>query len=219
MTGFSAGMSAWLPYVVGAVVGICLSLLWAQLSRSRSRALPVHWGVKAKPIVNSRECLYYSLLRQTFPSLQVLMKVMLPQFLNVAAEKGAQAVNYRLRDLSVTYLLCTREGRALAAIDVLDAKQSNPVQGAVKRVALEAAEIRYIELPAEPIATAEVLQLLVQGDQFDRGATASDFSRIMSRASTGGFASSLQSFQSTRDQLARTVESQRSVHTKRPRLN
>lgn len=203
-------LSGWWPYAIGAVAGFMLHLLWSKFSSSASQSLPTHWNVSAKAAHTPRDRHYYTLIRQTFPALQVMMKIGLLQFLVPdETNKEAAAVKRYLNEATVSFLLCTREGRAIAAIDVLESKQQTAPLSAVKRAALSRAQIRYIEIPAEPLATQELLQMLVQSDQFEGGTTASDFSDIVSRSFNSSFGVSQQSFSSTRDQLSKTVESNR----------
>jgi hypothetical protein len=199
-------------YLIGAFVSATICIAAIYIRKYLAHKTPYIWSATVGMVIGSRERLYYRLLRETFPALQVMMKVTITHFIKADSSKTSSYWLEKLNALSVSFLLCTREGRPYAAFDLSDSKASAEALKllAVKRAVLDAAGVRLIELPEEPFASSEVLKMLAQDDYFEHGATIGDVSRIMhSRSHQSDFSVSSQAFSSTRDQLAKTVESMR----------
>lgn len=202
------------PYFVGALISAVLCALFIYVRRFLRHKEPADWHASPVQVINSRDRMFYKLLRETFPGLQVLIKVSVADIVKLDPTKISQFWADKANSLSVTFLLCTSEGRPYIAIDLSPHRSSSDSlkTSALKRKVLDSALVRLIELPDEPVVTPDILRLLAQDDHFEHGATTGDVSRILnSRSHRSDFSSTSQAFNSTRDHLSRTVESNRQL--------
>ncbi len=156
-----------LPWIIAlAAVGLLASMTTILVLRSRRRneklpPLPSEWALSPRPVFSTDERRVYRLLREALPHHVILAKLPLVRLCQ-SSESGDENYWYRLLGpIHVTFVICSANGRVLAAIDLGNerAKQSRTQQ--IKRSVLAACRVRYLPCATDNLPSVAELQLLV----------------------------------------------------------
>ena len=157
----------YLPWIIAlAAVGLLASMTTILVLRSRRRKeklppLPSEWALSPRPVFSTDERRVYRLLREALPHHVILAKLPLVRLCQ-SSESGDENYWYRLLGpIHVTFVICSANGRVLAAIDLGNerAKQSRTQQ--IKRSVLAACRVRYLPCATDNLPSVPELQLLV----------------------------------------------------------
>jgi hypothetical protein len=135
---------------------------WSSL---RPQRIPDEWPLSPRLILNSRERAVYELLLRTFPHMTIFVKLPLTRFLQLRDAKSAEYWYNLISPLQVSFVLCTRETRIAAVVDLVFSGKQSEAAMTMKSRALAAAEIKFVVLSAEPIPTANQLRMAVLGEK------------------------------------------------------
>lgn len=145
------------------VAGIVMATLRKRQAGEGGNA-PLTWPVYAKRALSQPEQMLYHRLVRAFPDLVVLSQVALPAFLGVKKGGNFQAWYNRFGRLYADFVLCERDFRVVAVIELDDRSHDNPRRqdaDARKAAALAAADIPLHRVNVNPLPNEEdLLQLL-----------------------------------------------------------
>lgn len=156
-----------LPWIIAlAAVALLASTGTVLLLRSRRRPLPVpplptEWALSPRPVFNSDERRVYRLLREALPHHAVLAKLPLIRFCQATDPAQTRDWYELLGTLHVTFVVCSANGRVLAAIDLDTERSSSRRAMQIKQSVLGACRVRYLRCPVDNPPTIAELQLLV----------------------------------------------------------
>jgi hypothetical protein len=131
----------------------------------RSQRIPDTWPLLPRLVLNSRERAIYELLVRTFPHMLVFCKLPLTRFLQLREAKSAEYWYNLISPLTVSFVLCTRETRIAAVVDLVFSGKQSETAMSMKAKALAAAEIKYVLVNADPVPTASQLRMAVLGEK------------------------------------------------------
>lgn len=156
-----------LPWIIAlAAVALLASMSTVLLLRTRRRPsqpppLPTEWALSPRPVFSSDERRVYRLLREALPHHAVLAKLPLIRFCQATDPAQTRYWYELLGPLHVTFVVCSANGRVLAAID-LDGERGNSRRAMqIKQSVLSASRVRYLRCPVDNLPTIGELQLLV----------------------------------------------------------
>ena len=145
------------------VAGIVLAALRKRQAGEGGK-VPVTWPVYAKRVLSQPEQVLYQRLIRAFPEHVVLAQVALPAFLGVKKGENFQAWYNRFGRLYADFVLCTRDFRAVAVIELDDRSHDSPRRqdaDARKAAVLSSAGIALHRVNVNPLPNEEdLLQLL-----------------------------------------------------------
>ncbi|HRP28103.1 MAG TPA: DUF2726 domain-containing protein [Burkholderiaceae bacterium] len=156
-----------LPWIIAlAAVALLASMSTALLLRTRRRPsqpppLPVEWALSPRPVFSSDERRVYRLLREALPHHAVLAKLPLIRFCQANDPEQTRSWYELLGTLNVTFVVCSANGRVLAAIDLDTERGSSRRAMQIKQSVLGACRVRYLRCPVDNLPTIAELQLLV----------------------------------------------------------
>lgn len=151
--------------IMAATVTVLISLL-AVLRRSRSLGgplgLPTEWPLTQRAIFSAEERLLHRQLRQALPHHTILAKLPLVRFCQPVDRKVLRQWFDLLSPIHVSFVVCSENGRILAALDVerLDRPTSRRV-AVIKQSVFNSCRIRYVRCRADQLPSVAELQLLV----------------------------------------------------------
>lgn len=135
---------------------------WWWLRRSRRpKPLPAEWTLTARPLFTADERAVYRQLREALPHHIVLAKVPLVRFCQPV---DAQKVRYwydLLGSIHVSFVVCSANGRVLAAVDIETDKPTSRRTALIKHNVLNVCRVRHLKCRADQLPTVAELQLLV----------------------------------------------------------
>ena len=156
-----------LPWIIAlAAVALLASMSTALWLRTRRRPnqpqpLPTDWALSPRPVFSSDERRVYRLLREALPHHAVLAKLPMVRFCQADDPQQTRYWYELLGKLHVTFVVCSANGRVLAAVD-LDTEQGSSRRAMqIKQSVLGACRIRYLRCPVDNPPTIAELQLLV----------------------------------------------------------
>lgn len=156
-----------LPWIIAlAAVALLASMSTALLLRTRRRPnqpppLPVEWALSPRPVFGSDERRVYRLLREALPHHAVLAKLPLIRFCQANDPEQTRSWYELLGTLNVTFVVCSANGRVLAAIDLDTERGGSRRAIQIKQSVLAACRVRYLRCPVDNLPTIAELQLLV----------------------------------------------------------
>lgn len=189
-----------LPWIIAlAAVALVAALAgWLMVLRRTPRVapLPTVWALTPRPVFSTDERRVYRLLRDALPHHVVLSKLPLVRFCQPSDPNEVRFWYDLLGRSSVTFAVCSANGRVLAAID-LDTDRGNSRRVLqIKQSVLGACRVRYLRCPVDSLPSVAELQLLVP-------------SSSSSARSPQPAAMPLRDLDEARDSLATTVASRR----------
>lgn len=158
-----------LPWLVAAVVTLLLvglAMLWstrrARLPLPGPLPLPVEWDLLPRPVFTADERRLYRLLRDALPHHMVLAKLPLVRFCQPSNPKRVRYWYDVLGTTQVGFVVCSANGRVLAAIDLSYDAGGLPARATrIKQSVLGACRVRYLRCQADHLPSIPELQLLV----------------------------------------------------------
>lgn len=152
-------------WIYGGVLALVLlpwfaAWWWVRRSR-RSTPLPAEWSLTARPLFTADERAVYRQLREALPHHTVLAKLPLVRF---CQPLEAQKVRYwydLLGSIHVSFVVCSANGRVLAAVDLETDKASSRRAALIKQNVLSVCRIRHLKCRADQLPSVAELQLLV----------------------------------------------------------
>jgi hypothetical protein len=180
--------------------------IWWWLDR-RPQKIPDNWPLASRLVLNSKERAMYDIIAQTFPHLLIFVKLPLTRFMQLRETKSVEYWYNLISPLNVTYAMCTREGRVVAAIDLVFTGKASESALVMKTRAMRAAEVKYITLDAQTTPTPAQLRHLILGDAGERPASPSRTSQ----------APKIEDFEATRARLEQLLSDKRAGQQRDPR--
>ena len=158
-----------LPWLVATVVIVLLAALAALWLVRRTRPpapgpqpLPVEWDLLPRPVFTADERRLYRLLRDALPHHTVLAKLPLVRFCQPSDPKRVRYWYDVLGTTQVGFVICSANGRVLAAIDLSYDAGGLPARATrIKQSVLGACRVRYLRCQADHLPSIPELQLLV----------------------------------------------------------
>ena len=159
-----------LPWLVATVAILLLAgvaTLWLLMRRTRPPApgpqpLPVEWDLLPRPVFTADERRLYRLLRDALPHHLVLAKLPLVRFCQPSDPKRVRYWYDMLGSTQVGFVVCSANGRVLAAIDLAYDAGGLPARATrIKQSVLGACRVRYLRCQADHLPSIPELQLLV----------------------------------------------------------
>lgn len=184
-----------LPWILASLSLALLAgaaLLHWSTRRQRKRPLPTQWTLTARPVFNSDERRVYRQLREALPHHVVLSKLPLVRFCQPLDPAEVRYWYELLGSNSVSFAICSPNGRVLAALDLETVRGSSRRAQQIKQSVLAACKVRYMSCSADLLPSLPELQLLVP--QIGPAARGAQAAPAVSNA---------------RDQLANTLASRR----------
>lgn len=126
---------------------------------------PETWPVYAKRVLSRPEEMLYQRLIRAFPDHVVLSQVALPAFLAVKKGENFQSWYNRFGRLYADFVLCTRDFRVVAVIELDDRSHDSPRRqdaDARKAAVLRSAGITLHRVNVNPLPNEEDLLRLLQ---------------------------------------------------------
>lgn len=197
-----------LIWLVAAGVALAALGIWWWMS-NRAKKVPDQWPVTSRLVLNSRERAMYDAIAHTFPHLLIFVKLPLTRFLQLRDTRAVEYWYNLISPLNVTYAMCTREGRVVAALDLVFTSKASESALVMKTRALRAAEIKYVTINADTVPTPALLRQLVLGDAGERPSRTS-------RSSTQA-PPKPEDFEATRAKLEQLLSDKRSGQQRDPR--
>lgn len=188
-----------LPWIIAlAAVALLASMSTVLLLRTHRRPsqappLPTEWALSPRPVFSSDERRVYRLLREALPHHAVLAKLPLIRFCQAVDPAQTRYWYELLGTLHVNFVVCSANGRVLAAIDLDTEHGSSRRAMQIKQSVLGACRVRYLRCPVDNLPTIAELQLLVP----------------QSGLAARGPLATLQPFNQARDTLTSTVANRR----------
>lgn len=156
-----------LPWIIAlAAVALLASMSTVLLMRARRRPrppqpLPTEWALSPRPVFSSDERRVYRLLREALPHHAVLAKLPMIRFCQAIDPAQTRYWYELLGTLHITFVVCSANGRVLAAIDLDTERGSSRRAMQIKQSVLGACRVRYLRCPVDNPPTIAELQLLV----------------------------------------------------------
>ena len=158
-----------LPWLVATVVIVLLAALAALWLVRRTRPpapgpqpLPIEWDLLPRPVFTADERRLYRLLRDALPHHMVLAKLPLVRFCQPSDPKRVRYWYDVLGTTQVGFVVCSANGRVLAAIDLSYDAGGLPARATrIKQSVLGACRVRYLRCQADHLPSIPELQLLV----------------------------------------------------------
>jgi len=160
---FAPTMTSALPLLVVVLLGVGFLSYFAK-RRTRADARP--WPFYARRLMGNAEQVLYHRLVQALPDRIILAQVALPRLLGVKKGSGYRAWYNRIAQMSVDFVVCGKDGAALAVIEVDDStheRTDRQAADARKNRALEAAGIRLVRVQAKALPDAAAIKALLGG--------------------------------------------------------
>jgi hypothetical protein len=156
----------WLVATVAIVLLAGLAALWlvrrSRPTLPRPQALPVEWDLLPRPVFTADERRLYRLLRDALPHHMVLAKLPLVRFCQPSDPKRVRYWYDVLGTTQVGFVVCSANGRVLAAIDLSYDAGGLPARATrIKQSVLGACRVRYLRCQADHLPSIPELQLLV----------------------------------------------------------
>lgn len=151
-------------WIFGALLAFGLLLALVAWWRKRSRPpapLPAEWSLTARPLFTADERAVYRQLREALPHHIILAKLPLVRF---CQPLDAQKVRYwydLLGSIHVSFVVCSANGRVLAAVDLETDRPSSRRAALIKQNVLNACRVRHLKCQANQLPSMAELQLLV----------------------------------------------------------
>lgn len=150
-------------WILGALLALgLLGLVAWWRKRSRGPApLPAEWSLTARPLFTADERAVYRQLREALPHHIILAKLPLVRF---CQPLNAQKVRYwydLLGSIHVSFVVCSANGRVLAAVDLETDRPSSRRAALIKQNVLNACRVRHLKCHANQLPSMAELQLLV----------------------------------------------------------
>lgn len=120
------------------------------------------WPVFAKKPLSAPEQLLYFRLVKALPEHIVLPQVSLSRFLGVKGSRNVHAWNNRIHRLNADFLVCAKDARVLAVVELDDGAHKSDEQqrtDAKKHRALESAGVRVIRWQARSLPDEAAIRL------------------------------------------------------------
>ncbi|PXW96974.1 uncharacterized protein DUF2726 [Sphaerotilus hippei] len=149
--------------LAAAVLAGFATLLLKKPPRPRgSEALPEEWPLVQRPIFTPEERALYRQLRAALPHHTVLAKLPLVRICQPSDRETLRYWFNLLGPIHVSFVVCSDNGRILAAIDIeRPSRPSTPRVATIKQSVLEACRIRYVTCRSDQLPSAAELQMLV----------------------------------------------------------
>ncbi|MFZ2652738.1 MAG: DUF2726 domain-containing protein [Burkholderiaceae bacterium] len=151
--------------VVLAALGLLVVALaiWALQVRSQRAAvaLPTDWLLVPRPVFSVEERRVYRLLREALPHHVVLSKLPLVRFCQPGDPAETRFWFDLLGAIHVTFVVCSPNGRVLAAVDLDTERGVSRRAQRIKHSVLTACRVRYMRCPLEHLPSVAEIQLLV----------------------------------------------------------
>jgi hypothetical protein len=146
----------------GAAIALVAVALLATATRLRRRpaGLPTDWALTARPVFSIEERRAYRLLCEALPNNVVLSKLPLIRFCQPVDPGRVRFWYDLLGGASVTFAICSANGRVLAAVDLQGERGARRALQ-IKQAVLAACRIRYLRCPAGDLPSMRELQRLV----------------------------------------------------------
>ncbi len=158
-------MQTTLPWMIGlASAGLLVLAVVLWLLRrpvDSIQPLPTEWAVSARPVFNSDERRVYRLLREALPHHVLLSKLPLVRVCQPNDAKDVQFWYELLGAINVSFVICSPNGRVLAALDLDTDRNPSQRNVQIKQSVLAACHIRYLHCDADNLPSVAELQLLV----------------------------------------------------------
>jgi hypothetical protein len=129
--------------------------------RKRRQPLPREWDLMARPVLNGEERRAMRLLREALPQYTVLAKLPLVRLCQPRDPQRGRYWYELLGPLLVSFVVCSANGRVLAAVDLQPERGMSARAAIIKQSVMDACRIRYLSCRAENLPPASELQLLV----------------------------------------------------------
>jgi hypothetical protein len=129
--------------------------------RSAPAALPDHWPLQARPLVNHNESIIWRWVRASFPSQRVLVKLPFSRFTSPAHAQVARAHYDLLNGLYATFTIADREGRVLGCIDLVDRQQGLSSSQRLKQGILADLGIGYEVIQGTDLPSPAVIRMAI----------------------------------------------------------
>ena len=158
-----------LPWLVATLVIVLLAALAALWLVRRTRPpapgpqpLPAEWDLLPRPVFTADERRLYRLLRDALPHHTVLAKLPLVRFCQPSDPRRVRYWFDVLGTTQVGFVVCSANGRVLAAIDLSYDAGGLPARATrIKQSVLGACRVRYLRCQADHLPSIPELQLLV----------------------------------------------------------
>jgi hypothetical protein len=129
--------------------------------RKTRQPLPRDWDLMARPVLNGDERRAMRLLREALPQYTVLAKLPLVRLCQPRDPQRGRYWYDLLGPLHVSFVVCSPNGRVLAAVDLQPERGMSARAAIIKQSVMDACRIRYLSCRAENLPPASELQLLV----------------------------------------------------------
>ena len=137
-------------------------VVWALRPRQAQPApLPIDWALGPRPVFSSDERRVYRQLREALPHHIVLSKLPLVRFCQPTDPQEVRYWYELLGTIHMTFVICSANGRVLAAIDLDNDRANSRRVLQIKQSVLGACRVRYLRCSPDRLPSIPELQLLV----------------------------------------------------------
>ncbi len=137
-------------------------VVWAlRPRRSLPAPLPIDWALGPRPVFSSDERRVYRQLREALPHHIVLSKLPLVRFCQPTDPQEVRYWYELLGTIHMTFVICSANGRVLAAIDLDNDRANSRRVLQIKQSVLGACRVRYLRCSPDHLPSIPELQLLV----------------------------------------------------------
>lgn len=152
----------WLLALAAAVpVLAVLGWWWSRRTPPDGPPLPREWALASRPVFNVHERRVLRQMREAFPEHVILAKLPLVRLCQPLDPSQVQYWFGLLATIHVGFLVCSVNGRVLAAIDLDEGGPLSARSQHIKQSVLGACGIRYVRYPANHLPAVAELQMLV----------------------------------------------------------
>jgi hypothetical protein len=151
--------------LLALLAGVVMALL-RKLKGGEGDKIPTQWPVYAKRVLSQPEQVLYQRLVRAYPNYVVLSQVALPALIGVKKGENFQAWYNRFGRLYCDFVLCEKDFRVAAVIELDDRSHDAPRRqdaDARKAAALQAAGIPLHRVNVNPLPNEEDLLQLLPG--------------------------------------------------------
>ena len=156
MTFLLGLLLAFLATLAAAAIGHYVGRRSAQ--RSKRVPLPREWGLMARPVLNGDERRALRLLREALPQYTVLAKLPLVRLCQPRDPQRGRYWYDLLGPLHVSFVVCSANGRVLAAVDLQPERGISARAALIKQSVMDVCRIRYLSCRAESLPPASELR-------------------------------------------------------------
>ncbi len=153
-----------LPWIIAVVVaflgGVLVAIAWQRRGK-RAEPLPTDWPLTPRPVFTTSERRIFQTLREALPGHVVLAKLPLVRFSQPTDVDDVRYWYDLLGNIHVSFVVCSLNGRVLAAIDLESSRGESRRAMQIKQSVLGACRVRYLRCTPDTLPSPSELQVLV----------------------------------------------------------